>query len=176
MNVFILNSGRCGSSTFIQACQHIKNYSAAHESLSTQLGDKRLAYAQNHIEADNRLCWVLGRLDKKYADNAVYVHLYREVNDTIKSFVKRMDYGIMQAYRDGVLMGCGRDINETAIANDYLLTIETNIECFLKDKSQQMKFSMENAKEDFKKFWDLISAEGDLEAALAEWDVAYNKS
>ena len=176
MNVFILNSGRCGSSTFIKACQHIKNYSAAHESLSTQLGDKRLAYPMNHIEADNRLCWVLGRLDKRYADKATYVHLYRHPEDTIKSFVKRMDYGIMQAYRDGVLMGCGADASDADIARDYLLTIETNIECFLKDKSQQMKFSMDNAKEDFKKFWDLISAEGDLQAALAEWDVAYNKS
>ncbi len=174
MNVFILNTGRCGSTTFIQACQHIKNYSAAHESLSTELGEKRLAYPQYHIEADNRLSWMLGRLQKKYADNAIYVHLFRNINDTVDSFIKRKDYGIMKAYREGILMSNSDDYQ--GIARDYVLTVEMNIEYFLADKTHKMKFSMDNSKEDFKKFWGLISAEGDLQAALAEWDVAYNKS
>ena len=64
MNVFVLNTGRCGSVTFIEACRHIHHYSAAHESRATYIGEQRLAYAANHIEADNRLCWFLGRLDK----------------------------------------------------------------------------------------------------------------
>ncbi len=175
MNVFVLNSGRCGSSTFIKACQHIKNYSAAHESLSTQVLEKRLAYGNNHIEADNRLCWLLGRLDQQYGDNAIYVHLYRNPEDTINSFIKRRNYGIMKAYREGILMDAdGAD--DKKIAEDYLLTIESNIDLFLKDKSHKMDFSMDNAKADFKKFWQLIGAEGDLQKALGEWDVAYNKS
>jgi hypothetical protein len=64
VNVFVLNTGRCGSVTFIEACRHIRNYSAAHESRATLIGEQRLAYAANHIETDNRLCWFLGRLDK----------------------------------------------------------------------------------------------------------------
>lgn len=52
--------------------------------------------------------------------------------------------------------------------------IETNINYFLKDKSSAMNFSLENAKDDFKIFWNKINAEGDLESALAEWDTTYN--
>ncbi|MEJ1383421.1 MAG: hypothetical protein RPV21_03475, partial [Candidatus Sedimenticola sp. (ex Thyasira tokunagai)] len=66
MNIFILNTGRCGSTTFIEACRHITNYSAAHESRIQLIGDRRLAYPQNHIEADNRLSWLLGRLEHTY--------------------------------------------------------------------------------------------------------------
>jgi hypothetical protein len=39
-----------------------------------------------------------------------------------------------------------------------------------------MNFAMENASEDFQRFWQLIGAEGDLEAALQEWTVPYNAS
>ncbi|MEW8461604.1 MAG: hypothetical protein AB2653_14955 [Candidatus Thiodiazotropha endolucinida] len=77
MNIFILNAGRCGSTTFVQACQHISNYSAAHESRSTLTGKQRLSYPDNHIEADNRLCWLLGRLEREYGNDAYYVHLTR---------------------------------------------------------------------------------------------------
>lgn len=55
MNVFVLNSGRCGSTTFIAACRHITNYSSGHESRATLIGEERLAYPTQHIEADNRL-------------------------------------------------------------------------------------------------------------------------
>jgi len=176
MNVFILNSGRCGSSTFIKACQYINNYSSAHESLAMQVGEKRLAYPANHIEADNRLCWLLGRLDNQYADNAIYVYLHRNKQDTINSFVKRIDYGIMRAYREGILIEADEHISDVDLAADYLLTIKNNIECFLKDKTHIMTFSMERGKEDFKEFWVLIGAQGDLPKALAEWDITYNAS
>ena len=57
MNIFILSTGRCGSNTFIKASQHIMNYSSAHESRHGLIGDERLKYPENHIEADNRLSW-----------------------------------------------------------------------------------------------------------------------
>jgi hypothetical protein len=55
-------------------------------------------------------------------------------------------------------------------------TIESNTELFLHNKSNTMYFSLETAEEDFKSFWNNISAEGDLDAALAEWEINYNKS
>lgn len=75
MNIFVLNTGRCGSTTLIKACRHITNYSEAHESRCAMLGRERLNYPPNHIEADKRLVWLLGRLDKEYGDDALYVHL-----------------------------------------------------------------------------------------------------
>lgn len=176
MNVFILNSGRCGSTTFIRACSHITNYTALHESRCGMVGNERLNYPINHIEADNRLSWFLGRLDRAYGDDAFYVHLSRERNTTAESFTRREEFGIMNAYRNGILLGLEGEPAARDIALDYLATVEANIACFLKDKSQQMAFQLEQAKGDFTTFWQRIGAEGDLDAALAEWDIRHNAS
>ncbi|MCU7803000.1 MAG: hypothetical protein KZQ96_07360 [Candidatus Thiodiazotropha sp. (ex Lucinoma borealis)] len=175
MNVFILNAGRCGSTTFIQACQHITNFTAGHESRSSLTGEQRLAYPTNHIEADNRLCWLLGRLDRQFGNNAFYVHLSRDRQGSANSFVKRADYGIMKAYREGILMG-GQQQNAQQIAYDYLETVETGISLFLKDKTHLMHFSLENATDDFRDFWQFIEAKGNLERAITEWQTHYNAS
>ena len=176
MNVFILNSGRCGSTTFIKACQHITNYTSAHESLSDKLGSQRLDYPSNHIEADNRLSWILGRLDRKYSDAAFYVYLKRNPSDTTASFSKRGDFGIMKAYREGILLGNTSTYTDNEVAADYLSTIEENIRLFLENKSHVMQFNLETAKDDFQRFWNNINAEGDLEKALNEWDTQHNAS
>jgi len=42
MNVFVLNTGRCGSTTFSKACQHVSNFTSQHESRVGLLGDARL--------------------------------------------------------------------------------------------------------------------------------------
>lgn len=175
MNIFILNAGRCGSSTFVQACKHISNFSSAHESRSTLTGEQRLKYPDNHIEADNRLCWLLGRLDHEYGNDAYYVHLTRNRQQSVESFVKRKDYGIMLAYREGILMG-GEQQSATEIANDYLETVDRNISLFLKDKDNTMPFSLESAARDFIDFWHWIGARGEQDRALAEWLVHYNAS
>ena len=175
MNVFILNTGRCGSTTFIMACEHITNFTSAHESRCDRLGEDRLAYPDNHIEADNRLSWFLGRLDSHYGDNAIYVHLMRNSHDTASSYAKRLfPGGIIPAYRKGILQHLPDDISDMSVSLDYYDTVNSNIEHFLKDKTRKMEFNLENAKEDFKKFWELVGAEGDLEAALAEFDIPYN--
>lgn len=176
MNVFVLNSGRCGSTTFIQACRHISNFTAGHETRVQLIGAERLAYPDNHIEADNRLSWLLGRLDRTYGDDACYVHLSREREATAASFVRRVDFGIMKAYREGVLLEGEPGQSDYAIALDYLDTVEANIARFLRDKHNQMDLRLEHAKDDFRLFWHWIGAEGDLDKALAEWDIQHNAS
>jgi hypothetical protein len=37
-----------------------------------------------------------------------------------------------------------------------------------------MMVRLEHAREDFRAFWDWIGATGDLDAALAEWDVRHD--
>ena len=176
MNVFILNSGRCGSTTFIKACQHITNYSAAHESLLNNIGAQRLDYPENHIEADNRLSWLLGRLDKTYGDDAFYVHLKRKPQDTANSFSKRIDFGILKAYEQGVLMHDAHQLPAFEIASDYIETVNSNIELFLKDKTHKMLISLETVQADFTDFWQRIGAQGNCDDALSEWRINYNAS
>ena len=176
MNIFILNSGRCGSTTFIRACQHITNYTSAHESLLTKTGLERFNYANNHIEADNRLCWFLGRLDETFGDNAYYVHLSRNPDETVKSFSSRINFGILKAYEQGILLHEKHKLPADEIAADYIQTVESNIKHFLKDKSNTMNVSLDSIKTDFTEFWGNINAQGDLAEALKELDINYNAS
>jgi hypothetical protein len=39
-----------------------------------------------------------------------------------------------------------------------------------------MKFHLDTAERDFRRFWNMIDAEGDLDAALNEWDRHYGAS
>lgn len=172
MNVFVLCTGRCGSMTFVKACRYITNYTASHESRLTKIGKERLSYPDNHIEVDNRLSWFLGRLDAKYKDNAFYVHLSRELFFTAKSFDIRRR-GIIKYYREGIYLG-GDESSTLDVAYDYCNTVTSNIEFFLRDKIKTLDFNLENAKEHFKTFWRMINAEGNLDAALKEWDIKYN--
>jgi hypothetical protein len=176
MNVFILSTGRCGSTTFIRACHHISNYTSGHESRWGQVGSARLAYPDRHIESDNRLSWFLGRLEKAYGNDAFYVHLRRNLADTVLSFSARYNRGIVNAYRQAILVRDADPAEAAEISADYYDTVNCNIEAFLKDKTAKMTIALESAKDGFPEFWRLIEAEGDLEAALSEWDTRHNAS
>jgi hypothetical protein len=176
MNVFVLGTGRCGSTTFAMACAHATNFSSAHESRSGLVGEARLAYPANHVEVDNRLSWMLGRLHAAFGDEAMYVHLQRNEIETARSFVRRYDRsrGIVYAYRTAILMKTLPDVDPLAVCTDYCRTVNANIAEFLRGKPQTLTVSLENAKADFRKFWNFVGAAGDLDAALAVWDRQYN--
>ncbi|MCB9301026.1 MAG: hypothetical protein H6566_10290 [Lewinellaceae bacterium] len=176
MNVFILCTGRSGSTTFVRACQHMDNFSAGHETRSALVGEERLDFPDNHIEADNRLSWMLGKLGKKYGKDAFYVHLRRDIETTAVSFNRRWDYpgSLIRAYTEGILMA--GDQRGLKYCRDLLETIHFNIEYFLRDKPNQMTISLENIQEDFPRFWEWIGAQGDLEAAVRELEIHYNQS
>ena len=174
VNVFILNAGRSGSQTFAQACSHATNYSSAHESRSGLLGEAHFDYPDNHIESDNRLSWLLGRLDRRFGDRAFYVHLTRAVEPVAASWAKRAHTGMMNAYRYAILWHCPKDATPYEVALDYCDTVEANIRLFLRDKTNGMEFRLEQARERFPEFWRRIGATGDLTAALAEFEVRHN--
>ncbi len=162
--------------TFIRACQHITNFTAGHETRSTLLGEDRVAYPDQHIEADNRLSWMLGKLGKKYGKDAFYVHLRRDVEATAVSFDRRWGRArsIIDAYTEGILMRPRERSLEFCV--DYVETVHQNVAYFLRDKPYQMEVELEDAKAGFQHFWEAIGAEGDLTAALAEWDIRNNPS
>ena len=173
MNVFILCTGRCGSLTFVKACQHIRNFSAAHESRMACVGPDRLRYPDNHIEADNRLTWLLGRLDQEYGDDAFYVHLKRDSSAVAESFKNRYRSGIIHAYWEAIHSAPAKADPET-VCRDYVETVRANIELFLRDKPRKMEFCIEDAGEQFPRFCDAIGAICDLSEAVAEFGIHYN--
>jgi hypothetical protein len=177
--VFVLCTGRCGSTTFARACKHADNFTAAHESRTFRLGAKRFAYPPNHIEVDNRLAWVTGRLDARFGDAPYFVHLSRNRAETAASLANRNGFGLMKAYRSGILPNLLRRLPETPaleIAEDLIDTITANITLFLRDKTRVMHISLETMQQDFPKFWHWIGATGDLDAAMATFATRHNAS
>jgi len=174
VNVFVLNTGRCGSTTFAAACAHMTNFSVAHESRVGLLGPDRVEYPRRHIEIDNRLSWFLGRLERRWGKEAFYVHLTRDAEATARSFTERYSRGIMLAYRTAILPRLPREADPLAVARDYCETVNRNIESFLADKPHAMRIDLETAERDFPAFWGRIGAEGDLAAAVAEFGVKHN--
>ena len=82
----------------------------------------------------------------------------------------------MKAYKEGILLGGESEQTALQIAQDYIETTEYNIEFFLKDKTNKMLFSLENAVHDFEIFYNKIAAKGDLQAALNEFTINHNAS
>lgn len=174
MNVFILCTGRCGSTTFVRACGHLTNFTAGHETQTRIPFSQRPAYPPNHIEADNRLAWFLGGLDAAYGDDAYYVHLTRDPDAVAKSFAGRWKSvaSLAVAYRNGLLMGAQLSLEESS--RDMVATITANIALFLRGKRNVMRMQLETMDEDFPRFLDWIGAEGDRGAAIGEWSRVHN--
>ncbi|WP_421118004.1 hypothetical protein ACE2AJ_11385 [Aquihabitans daechungensis] len=88
MRVFVLSPGRCGSTTFSRGCEHLTNFTTAHESNRGLIPPDHLDYPDGHIEVDNRLSWFLGPLAERHPD-ARYVHLHRNPDEVTASYLKR---------------------------------------------------------------------------------------
>ena len=70
----------------------------------------------------------------------------------------------------------GQQQSALEIASDYMDTVTRNISLFLKGKDHTMMFNLEDASHDFADFWHWIGAQGDMNKALAEWQIHYNAS
>lgn len=179
-NIFVLGTGRCGSVTFIRACQHLSNFTAGHETRAGYIGKERFAYPDNHIEADNRLSWFLGGLADSFSDDrTLYVHLRRDREATAASFLRRWDStyrsSIIRAFGHGLIMRDSDWDNPRAVCEAYVDTVTQNIDVFLRDRDATTIW-LENAAEEFPLFVERIGATGDVAAAFAEWKTPHNAS
>ncbi|MCF8463908.1 MAG: hypothetical protein K9G41_03645 [Flavobacteriales bacterium] len=180
-NVFVLTIGRTGSNTFAKACSYITNYSSGHETRSWEIGESRLDYSHNHIEVDNKLCWMLGLLDEKYENEAYYIHLVRNKAEVVESWNQRwnLSFSNIRFFAEGVLSNVPEllsDADKLIVSEQYYDTVEANIKLFLKDKQHQLTIEMEDIENGFSCFWEEIGAEGNLPAALAEFKIKHNKT
>ena len=176
-NVFVLCTGRCGSLTFAESCRHLTNYTVGHETRVDRVGADRLAYPDHHIEVDNRLSWMLGRLGTAYPESdTLWVHLRRDAEATARSFEKRWGRGIIRAYAKDVLPGATKRADRFAICLDYTRTVNANIEAYLHGRERTCTVRLERVEEDFPHFLEMVGAEGDRAKAIAEWAVRHNAS
>ena len=181
MKVIVLCSGRTGSFTLYRSSQHISNFTVSHESQVELLGAKRFRFPDQHIEIDNRIIWQLGSLEQYIGNQAFYVHLTRESAAVKQSFINRLyqPKSIFYSYCESIKKSTPENLSSDEIvylADDFLDSIDANIRYFLKDKTHQMEFRVENYQQDFSRFWEFIDAKGDYEQALTEWSKKHNPS
>lgn len=179
MNVFILCAGRCGSVTLARAFGYADNYSVGHESRSGILGPDRLDYPLKHIEADPRLAWYLGRLDRKYGRGAFYVHLKRDSEATAASHARKLGRpqpGTILASHYMLAVAAAPRGEWIDLARDYVDTVTANIELFLADKPRKRTFQIERWEVEFPSLWDAIGSEGNLSEAMKEFETRHNAS
>lgn len=180
-NVFVLNAGRSGSTSFAKACAHISNYTSGHETKSWQVGAARLNYPTEHIEVDNKLSWMLGLLDAKYGDDAFYVYLIRDRSKVVSSWNQLWNHSFsnIRFFAEGVLSnipGLLSEAEKLQISEHHYDAVNANIKLFLKDKTNVITIQFEDIENGFRQFWEEIGAEGDLQAALNEFKVKHNAS
>lgn len=159
--------------TFAKACSHMTNFTCGHESRRGLVGAARFEYPQNHVESDNRLSWMLGRLYERYGDDAYYVHLIRDREATARSVDQRWvwPHSIVKAYSKGILCTDRRDFE---MSLDFWDTVNSNIRTFLTERPHKATIHLEDAAAGFAAMWDAIGAEGDKDAAVQEWYVRHN--
>lgn len=171
-NIFVLCTGRCGSTTFQKACSHIKNYTVSHERNMSNIND-RFRYPKYHIEIDNRLVWFLGSLDKIYGKKPFYVHLFRNKTETAKSFApRRGPRNILLNFARGICFQ--KEYKNLPMAMKLVETVWDNIELFLRDKPNKIAIDIDNPEREFRQFWTKINAKGNFEKAREEFNWKYN--
>ena len=182
MRVFVLGTGRCGTTTFIKACEHFGNYTAAHESRVRLIGAQRLDYPDGHIEADNRMSWLLGTLAQRFdGSDVLYVHLRRDRDEVIESFRRRWDAGhrtsIIRAFAHGIVMRASDWPEEdiTLVCGHYVDVVTANIDQFLQGRPS-LELWLHELHDTFPEFAGRIGATGDLGAAMGELGTRHNAS
>lgn len=163
--MFVVGTGRCGSVSFAVACQHITNFTAAHET-----DNYELVYPDDHIEVNAMLRAPMAVLMDRYP-NARWVHLIRERSACVPS---------LEALAHGEVVRCYGRINRTTIPEDHRAEAEAYYDyenaaiAAMLERRESMTFRLENRFQDWKRFWSWIGAEGNLKASLYSWSFKRN--
>lgn len=177
MRVFVLGTGRCGSTTFSKACGHATNLTCAHESPLWGPGGF-LAFPDDHVEVNPGLTWLVPSLARATWAEDRFVWLVRDRAAVIRSWIRRgKGAGPIRWYR--LFAGSKENVSDEKFAEiceacyDWMTDL---ISEFVMTREHAKVVAMEEAVDWFPGFWEWIGAEGDLDAAVAEWSIRYNAS
>lgn len=174
-NVFIVGTGRCGTTTFARACHWITNYSSGHETtVGVTSWEKKLRFGPKHIESDPHIVWYFPQILRKYPQ-ALYVHLKRNRDDVVKSWLNR--YSDITRGPEGYVnlhFQCNPPYSKLLPENKrralgvFYDSIIGHIEfAFATLPPEQTRtYQLEQLDQQFPEFWRYIEAQGDLENAI----------
>lgn len=176
LRVFVLGTGRCGTRTFIEACSHLTNYTAGHETKVRRVGEERFSYPDQHVEADHRLSFFLGDMEVRFPDE-YYVHLRRDREETAASWAARWDStfraSMIRAFAHGIVMKTADWKDPLEVCRFYVDTVTRNVDRFMAGRRGETIW-LDQAQAVFPGFLERVGAQGDLGAATAEWSVRHN--
>lgn len=167
MNIFVVGTGRCGSTTFAAACKHAVNMTAGHETAAGRIYD--FIYPPNHIEVDPPLTFWINKL-RSYYPGCKFVHLIREVdregcihslavNDPdICQWFGRMIYHFPECQPSEGAEAIYEIMNSIVQGEDVL------------------RIRLVDVKERWWQVWEWMGCKGDFYRSLKEWDVKYNET
>lgn len=161
MRVFVVGTGRCGTTTFYQACKYISNYSCGHETQAFRSG--LMDYPDNWIESAAQTVFLMGELIEKYP-TAKWVHLVRDRDDCARSAANN-SLRSLQMFTDLVIQTTRKTPLEMAYRH-YDITNALIRQCL---PSGYMTINLETAENQWKNFWDWIGADGDYDSSQAIW-------
>lgn len=171
MRIFVVGTGRCGTSTFYHAAKHATNYHVGHESRAGRREPNDYIYPDQTLEISCHLSFAVPLLYERNGFHDVkIVHLVRERRPCIESLARVKDalqslaFGIQQCKPKS-------DTEHLAWAEWWYDLVNENISA---TAWHPFEFQMEAAEDFWPDFWMWAGCEGDFDASMEEWRRKYN--
>lgn len=169
MRAFVVGTGRCGTTTFSEACMHATNYTVGHETATGRIAD--WGYPENHIEVSAPLVVAIPILRRRYPA-ARWVHLIRADKRTCAQSLRAMSLGrTVRAFAWVFFQSHNPNLT---VASEAMYDCLNGM-CDLMLPEERFTLTLEHAKEQWLACWQFMRCEGDYHASLQEWDVRYNR-
>jgi hypothetical protein len=167
VRVFVTGTGRCGTTTFYHACQHIKNFTSGHETSRRLLRVPR--FPDQHIECSYLVVPWIPHLIERYPDSR-WVHLIRDREACVHSMAT-----IAPKRQNGwacIWYLVGKNRHDRRSAELFYASTNALIKALIPPGSMTLR--LEEAGLRWAEFWEWIGAEGNFQASLGEWGRKYN--
>ena len=167
MQIFVVGTGRCGTSTFYNACQHVTNYTCRHEICYLHLIKQQLI---NAIEVNGGLTFFIPQLRRQY-QRAKWVHMIRDREACIKSLAEQAGQSVR--YWANVWLQWESSDAELPVAAG--LFYDSVNDLIVSQLPEVFTFRLESAYEqDWPEFWDWAKCKGRFESSRVVWRRHYN--
>jgi hypothetical protein len=169
MRIFVVGTGRCGTTTFAHAAAYLDNYTVCHESHAGRVGD--WSYPDQHIEVSAQLALGIPLLLERYP-GARWVHLVRDRQPTVESMVA-VSANYLRAF--GLYWFHAPDADPAAIAGALHDTVNALCEDLLPDA---FRFELDRAAELWPHCWEFMGGPTGFASRLHEsaqqWEIRHN--
>lgn len=164
--IFVVGTGRCGTTTFARACENARNRTVGHETCAGKVYS--FEYPQKHIEVDAPLVFRMNDL-RRLNPGCRFVHLIRTDRAACIESMVRYDPEICRAFGWMVYHFAECDaLTGAAALYDTITRIPKG--------NDVLTVSLESIKENWSKCWEWMGCEGDFIKSLETWEHKFNAS